>query len=367
MSDLAHWCGGIRRARKAPLLAALLLSLIAHAVTLTGGWLQMPSTKTATEPPPLQAQLQAAPAVSPVVAPVQQPKVKPAVPRAAVVATAPATTLVSSAPAAWVMPGAVVETPVSPEAPEVAVQEPPPKPEPVVVATASPSTFMPEAAAIKSLPRRGRIDYKFLIYFNNSLTDVARTVQTWEATSDSYTLDSKSNPVGLARLAPIGAHEYHSSGQVTERGLTPRRFTSKEVRRGASNESAAQFDWDKNQLQFGRTTEQKSAALPAGSQDFISFMFQLSLAPPPRGRIQIPITNGRNFETYDLEVLDEETLETPMGTLRVLPIKRAPGPGVDGITVYLATEFRHLPVRILHFNRDGSPGGEIIATGIRIE
>ena len=66
MINLAHWRGGIRRARKAPLLAALLLSVIAHAVTLAGGWLQMPSKKTVTEPPPLQARLQTAPAVVPV-------------------------------------------------------------------------------------------------------------------------------------------------------------------------------------------------------------------------------------------------------------------------------------------------------------
>jgi Protein of unknown function (DUF3108) len=341
------------------LLLAFALSVMAHAVTLTGGWLRLPSTQKAVAPPPLMARLQPVPV-----------KVTVAkAPRAVVVAAAPAT-LVSGAPAAWSVPDTVAE-PVavqeSPAAPEIAAQTEPPKPEPVVVATAAPSTFMAEPALIKTLPRRGRIDYKFYVYFNNSLTDVARTVQTWEAIGNTYTLDSKSNPVGLARLAPIGAHAYHSSGQVTERGLTPQRYTSREVRRGVSNEAAAQFDWDKNQLLYGRAAEQKNAALPAGSQDFVSFMFQLSLAPPPRGRIQMPITNGRNFETYELDVLDEETLETPMGALRVLPVKRAAGPSADGITVYLATEFRHLPVRILHFNRDGSPGGEIIATSIRIE
>ncbi len=361
------------RTRAAPLLVALALSMAAHALTLTGSWLRMPSLQAANESlsgPPLAAQLQPAPPVAapPDVAPVLKPVARRAaavkVAKAANIALAP---LVSDAPAAWALPVGHGEQAVLPEALPSAGQDEEPKPEPVVVATAAPGVIVSPPAPVRALPRRGRIDYKFLIYFNNSLTDVARTVQTWEATGDRYTIDSKSNPVGLARLAPLGPHEYHSSGQVTEQGLMPRQFTSKEVRRGATNESAAQFDWDKNQLRFGRANEAKSAALPAGSQDFVSFMFQLSLAPPPRGRIQMPITNGRNFETYDLEVLDEETLETPMGELRVLPIKRAPGPGVDGITVYLATEYRHLPVRILHFNRDGSPGGEIIATGIRIE
>ncbi len=358
------------RTRATPLLVALVLSLVAHAVTLTGGWLHLPSTQPANDPPPLLAKLQPAPPA--VAQPSVASAVKPVVRRATaahVSKVAVAAPLISDVPAAWALPVDQSEPPPAPEAPTIAVQPETsaPKPEPVVVATAAPGAVVAPPAPLRTLPRRGRIEYKFLIYFNNLLTDVARTVQTWEATGDTYTIDSKSNPVGLARLAPIGPHEYHSIGQVTERGLVPQRFTSKEVRRGASNEAAAQFDWDKNQLQFGRANEAKSAALPAGSQDFVSFMFQLSLAPPPRGRIQMPITNGRNFETYDLEVLDEEVLETPMGELRVLPVKRAAGPGADGITVYLATEFRHLPVRILHFNRDGSPGGEIIATGIRIE
>jgi hypothetical protein len=96
-------------------------------------------------------------------------------------------------------------------------------------------------------------------------------------------------------------------------------------------------------------------------------MFQLALAPPPPGRVALPITNGRNFETYELDVLNEETIDSPMGNLRVLPVRRAPREGEDGITVYLATEYRYLPVRIVHMNRDGTPGGEVIATSIQVE
>jgi hypothetical protein len=66
-------------------------------------------------------------------------------------------------------------------------------------------------------------------------------------------------------------------------------------------------------------------------------------------------------------VLPEETLDSPMGPLRVLPVKRVSRPGSEGITVYLAIEYRYLPVRIVHFNRDGTPGGEVIATSIHVE
>ena len=354
----------MRHTRTAPLLAALALSVVAHAITLSGGWLQLPPSPA--DRAPLMARLQpAAPAATPLSPP---PAVKPVSrPRPARIAAAPATTH-SDAPLPWTpsAPEPAGAEPVA-EAPVIVAQAEPPAPEPVMVAKAESTLPTASPVSIKTLPRRGRIEYKFFIFYNNFMTDVARTVQTWETTGGAYTLDSKSVPIGLARLFPIGPHDYHSSGQVTERGLQPQRFTSKEVRRGTTNEAAAQFDWDKNQLQFGRASESKNAALPAGSQDIVSFLFQLSLAPPPSGRLQMPITNGRSFETYELDVLAEETLDSPMGPLRVLPVKRVSRPGSEGITVYLAIEYRYLPVRIVHFNRDGTPGGEVIATSIHVE
>ncbi len=353
----------MRRTRTAPLLGALVLSALAHAVTLSGSWLRLPQTQG--DPVRLMARLQPVTPAAPAVVP--PPPAQVAKPRVTTVAAAPETTR-SDAPAPWTPAPELAAKASATEAPMPVVAQPePPAPEPVAVATAAPTLSAPVPAVIKTLPRRGRIEYKFFVFYNNFMTDVARTVQTWETSAGAYTLDSKSAPFGLARLFPIGPHDYHSSGQVTERGLQPQRFTSKEVRRGVTHEAAARFDWDKNLLQFGRNTEQKNAALPAGSQDVISFMFQLSLAPPPSGRLQMPITNGRNFETYELDVLEEETLDTPMGPLRVLPVQRAPQPGSDGITVYLAVEYRYLPVRIVHANRDGTPGGEIIATAIHVE
>jgi hypothetical protein len=195
---------------------------------------------------------------------------------------------------------------------------------------------------------------------------VGHTVQTWEAADNQYRLDSRSEPAGLARLTRHGPRVYHSSGVVTERGLQPREFASSVTLRGKADESAARFDWAGSALQFGRAHDQKNAALPAGAQDLLSFMYQFALAPPPRGRVQMPITNGTRFEHYDIDVLDEETIETPMGTLRALPVKQVPRPGRESIQVWLAADYHYLPVRILVINRDGSRGGEQVATAIHI-
>jgi hypothetical protein len=361
----------MKRTRTAPLLAALALSVLAHAITLSGNWLRLPQTQA--DPPPLTARLEPMKpeAAPPPPAQTAKPVAKAAVKRnPTTVAAAPATNR-NDAIAPWTPPVpdaaavADVEAP-APAEPVVAQPEPTPAPEPVVVANAAPTTFTPEPAIIKTLPRRGRITYNLNYYLSNSPTTIGRTVQTWETSDNAYKLDSLSETVGLARLTRFGPRVYHSSGTVTARGLQPQSFTSKVVISGKSDDSAAQFDWDKSTLQFGRPADQKNTPLHAGAQDLLSFMYQLSLAPPPRGRVQIPVATGVRFENYELDVFDEEIIETPLGSIRALPVKQVRRAGSESIEVWLAAEYQYLPVRIRFLGRDGTPGGEQIATEISV-
>ncbi len=359
----------MKRARSTALFAALLLSAGVHALVVSGGWFRLPQYKV--DPPPLQAQL--VPPPEPVAHPVQTPAASPArlpaKPRviAPRLATAPPT-VKSDAALPQVLP---TPDPASlAEAPEAAEQAQAPEPattvEPVVVAGAMPGTFVPEAPIIKTLPRRGRIAYAMNYYMSSLPTLIGRTVQTWETADNTYRIDSHSETVGLARLTRFGPRSYHSSGTVGERGLRPDRFTAQVVISGKADDSAARFDWNGSALQFGRATDQKSAPLPAGSQDLLSFMYQLALAPPSRGRVQMPITNGTRFDHYDIDVLEEEIIETPIGHLRTLPVKQVRRQGRESVEVWLATDYHYLPVLIRIIARDGSPGGEQVATEINI-
>jgi hypothetical protein len=95
-------------------------------------------------------------------------------------------------------------------------------------------------------------------------------------------------------------------------------------------------------------------------------MYQLSIHPPAPGRITVPITTGTRFETYELDVLPEETIDTPLGALRALPVKQRRKPGAEGVEIWLAVQYRHLPVKLRFYNRDGEPTGEQIVTEIRV-
>ncbi len=345
------------------LLVALMLSALAHALTLSGGWMHLPFKSS--EPPPLQARLQHLPDVSVTPPPAPPPVAAPTQPRR--IAAAPRAVVSDTLSPFPVLPPAE-PVPAAPDttadATKAAPAEPPAAPEPIVIADAASSTFMPERAVIKSLPRRGRIAYA--LYMGTNKFEVARTVQSWETGTDTYKLESTSGTSGLASVFRNEQRIFRSSGRMTEHGLRPDSFVSARSRRGQTDESVAQFDWNKNSITLGRGEAQRSAALPAGSQDILSFMYKLSLAPPPPGRVQIAITNGTRFENYALDVLAEETLDTPMGKIRTLPVKQVRREGSESMEIWLAADYRYLPVRIRFIGRDGAPTGEQVVTEINI-
>ena len=67
-----------------------------------------------------------------------------------------------------------------------------------------------------------------------------------------------------------------------------------------------------------------------------------------RCRYQLPITTGTRLEVYGFEIGPEEPLETPIGTVRALPIRQLQRSGLESIEIWLAAEYRYLPVRIRH-------------------
>ncbi len=331
-----------KRSASTRLLAAAGFSIAAHAMLISGSWLTLAEPEPAL--PPLTARLE------PLPPPVQS------VPRRV---TSPRR--IASAP-----PGAPFAPAVIPDAP-VQTTEPAPMPAapPVAVASTAPTTFaLPETPPLPSFPRKGRITY--LLTMGPDHTPVGRTVQTWEFEGDRYRLGSQSESTGLIELFRPHRYHYLSQGTLSDQGLRPERFLASIKRGGRTEEMLAVFNWSERRAHLGRVPQQTTVALPAGSQDVISFMYQLALAPPAAGRIHLPFTRGSRLETVSFDVLPEETMDTPLGRLRTVPVVQVRENGSESLAVWLATDYRHLPVRIRFFSRDGELSGEQLVSEIRV-
>jgi hypothetical protein len=328
------------------MLAAAAISAVAHAALLGGSWLMPPEAPP--ELPPLTARLEPLP--PPPAPPVAQQR---APQRQRVASTAPATAVMPA------VPDIAATTPaIEPAAAPAAV-------EPVVTASAEPTAFrMPEAPPLPSFPRKGQISY--LLTMGPDQTPVGRTVQTWEFEGTEYRLGSQSESTGLIEMFRPHRYHYLSQGTLSEQGLRPERFLASVKRGSRSEESIAVFDWTGQRVRLGRLPQQTTVELPAGSQDLVSFMYQLALAPPAPGRISMPFTRGSRLDIASFDVLTPEMIDTPLGRLRAIPVIQVREPGRESLAVWLATDYRNLPVRIRFYNRDGEASGEQLVSEIKV-
>lgn len=328
---------------------ATLASLALHGLVISGTWLPVPQPPG--EPRPLLARLAPSPELKPAA-----PKPKARAPRrVALVPAPPVPTVAAASPFVLPEPEPDFELPED-VAPIPAAPEPPQQ-----LALAAEASM---AAPAHSFPRRGRISYT--LHYGNEHGYVGRAVQSWEAENDSYILASDAETGGLVDLFRPQRLRYLSRGRITARGLQPEAFLASRTRRGQNETAEARFDWGAGSLTYGQSSERRNVPLPEGAQDLMSFIFQFVLVPPAPGRYRVPITTGTRFETYDIEVSGEQAIETPIGNVRALPVRQLPRPGEESVEIWLAAEYRYLPVRIRHFDREGNYSGEQLVSEILI-
>jgi len=354
--------------------AAITFSLLLHALVFSATWITPASP--APSPLPLTARLVPAPAPAAPATVTSAPQTRDALPAR----PAPRPRAQSEPPAApaptWVesiFPVEDIAFPYSPAAAEGSAVAPAesangadtlPAESPLILATA-PATLQEDAATIvRVLPRRGRISYT--LTYGTEQAPVGRTVQAWDMENGEYRITSTSETTGLVSLFLPARLTYLSRGTLTPRGLQPGQFLMSRIRRGQTETAQAQFDWPASEVSVGRLPQQQRMPLPAGSQDIVSFAYQLALAPPALGRMHMPITTGTRFETHELEVFPEEMLDTPLGTLRALPVRQVRRPGSESLQVWLAADYQYLPVKLRFFGRDGEMSGEQTVTEIRL-
>lgn len=283
-------------------LAAVAVSLLLHILAISGAWLHIP--EPGPPRPPLEARLVSAPP-APVPPQAQPPELKPRPqPKRLPRRTAPP--VPSSAPTvAAATPLALPQEPPSPPAPAA-------EPAASATPTAKPASEIPSpptaaaTAPVKRLPDKGRITYT--LYLGTDKFSVGKTVQSWEMAADTYKLGSISETTGIADLFYSQHLNYLSEGRITAGGLQPDTFLMSRKRRDETEVAKADFNWETGQITLGKSSNRRTEALPAGSQDMVSFLYQMSLAPPAPGHLTLPITNGSDLELYELDVLQGKSV-----------------------------------------------------------
>lgn len=198
------------------------------------------------------------------------------------------------------------------------------------------STFPAFAA-----PRQVEIDYRLS---HNGL-EVGAVHETYTRQGNNYRIVSQTRAVGPLAILFKGQLDSTSEGKVGKRGLRPLKFEQTRSDAPKKNLSAS-FDWAAMQVTHTGKERSETTALPAGTQDRLSVLYQFMFAKPGAKTLDFDVSSGHGLSNEVYTLVAEETLTTPAGKLKTLHYRNQPEQGEKQIEVWLARDKHYLPAQV---------------------
>ena len=191
-------------------------------------------------------------------------------------------------------------------------------------------------------------------------TRIAVLNERFEATGDTYHITSDTNAVGVFALLQKRSLKLVSEGRVIKNGLQPFRFEGRR-NNDDSRQVAAEFDWPGTQLTLQFDGKTATVALPAGTQDRLSVMYQfMFLRYDQIKQLDVAMTNGRKLDRYHYTIMPDVELDTPLGRMTTLHLIKQRKADDTATEIWLAPQHNFLPVKMLIVEHDGSRYEQII-------
>jgi hypothetical protein len=216
---------------------------------------------------------------------------------------------------------------------------------------AAPSASDPELALGPPFvwPLATRVSYKVHGYFRGEIYGQAKVEWIKQANNYQVHVDATLGP----SFAPIGSWNLISAGTITPDGLSPTRF--EQINRlliRTSPPRTVVFEEHDVVLDSGERVRRTPGMQDAASQ-FIQLSYQFIMKPSllkPGNVVYMTLALPKKLETIAYDVIEEETLKTPIGEVpafHVKPRKMSAAGGTLPVEIWFAPGLQYLPVRIL--------------------
>lgn len=175
---------------------------------------------------------------------------------------------------------------------------------------------------------------------------VGQMVENYTRSDDHYTLTSTTTPLGLAAVFRPGKIISNSRGLIDRHGLRPQHF--EHTREGDANkDSRAEFDWDARQLTLTHQALHAQLALPDGTQDRLSAMYQfMFLQLDGLSTLDFTMTDGHKLDSYHYLVGSRQKIDTSAGQCDGLYLDNQAKPGESRTEIWLSAEY-NLPCKMI--------------------
>lgn len=201
----------------------------------------------------------------------------------------------------------------------------------------------------------------FAVYNGDNGFHLGEVQHTLDITDNRYIVQSRTRTTGIVRWFKSFNLNQTSTGTVSSQGLKPDNFAEEKYNNGDIQTLTAIFDWTNHQVNFSSGT---SSPLPDDAQDALSVLYQLALTRLNREIVTFPLSTGKKLDEMQLEIANNQTISTAMGDLETVKLRRLAERGKSGLIIWLAKEFRMLPVKIQYLEPDGSISATVSVTEI---
>jgi hypothetical protein len=222
-------------------------------------------------------------------------------------------------------------------------------------------TTTEETAAHPLLPKHARLT--FAVQYGSGTFKVGEVIHRLDITDGHYTLRSETQTTGLVSLFKHYSLKQTSNGHVTKQGLRPDSYTEEKEDSSRKQSVTTRYDWDAGKAFYSNG---KSSKLRDQAQDLLSLPYHLSLQPLNVVSIPVALSYNNSVNQYYIAVGEEVTIHTAMGELRAIPLSKVHGTNEEGLIMWLALEYRLLPVKILYLDKSGEVTANMVITDIRV-
>jgi len=217
------------------------------------------------------------------------------------------------------------------------------------------SVFCLLSSAFASPPDSVQTTYD--VYKNGLQVEIR---ETYTRDQDRYTLSSVWTPVGLLAILKPEKILIDSSGLIGKQGLQPLLLNHRREL-DASKNSRAEFDWHNKQLTLIHQAQRTVIALPDGTQDRLSAMYQFMFLPLQNaGTLSFPMTNGSKLDHYRYAITHNRTIKVPAGEFKAIYLDSQARPGESRTEIWLSTQHHNLPCKIIITEANGDQFTQVL-------
>jgi len=203
-----------------------------------------------------------------------------------------------------------------------------------------------------------RVQATYLVY-KGSLS-IAQIDEVFSRDEQHYQLTSTVKPLGLLAFFRPGRVHINSHGLINEQGLQPLLFEDLRDADNAKN-SRAEFDWTKQRLTLSNASQKREEALPVGTQDRLSAMYQfMFLHLNVDSNLDFAMTNGNKLDDYHYRVATGGEMVSAAGKFNTLYLDSQAKSGESRTQIWLAKEQHFLPAKVVVTDGDGDQLKQIL-------